>query len=1140
MPVSYDLGTAQGKVVIDYDGKGIPQASQDMEKLGSQADKTGTRVGNANQALTQVGRAGLIAGAAVVAGFAVAINSAADFEFQMSAIQAVSGATADEMKLVSAAALRIGKDTKYSASEAGVAMEELVKAGIPVADVLNGAADAVVALAAAGGVDLPTAATIAANAMNQFGIKAEGLVHVTDLIAGAANASAIDMNEFAYSMSQVGAVAKLTGLSFDDTALAIAAMGNAGIKGSDAGTSLKQVLLNLNPTTKRQKDLMKELGIVTEDGANAFYDAGGKLKSLAGISDVLNNSLAGMTDQQKTATLEILFGSDAIRGAAVIAGEGSAKLNELAESMGKISAADVAKTRMDNFKGSIEQMRGALETAGIQVGQIFLPVVRKLIDGIGAALDWFISLSDGIKTTIATLALVGGVVAGLLGAVALGAAAFNSFAGAMMVATGATTLFGKAGAFAATKVKLLAVAQGILNTVMKANPILLIVSLIAGLIAAIVTMTGSWERVGRVFAPIGKAMSGIMEDMAPVGEKLAGVFAKVAETLASALLPIVDTLVDSVLPPLVDLFMALMPVISLVADVLGKLLVPAMGLLVPLIAIAATTFGVFLKILGPIVDIIAAILIPILEGLTWVLERVSEGLDFMGKAMQKWFETEGPKILTNFGKAWDIVYNQYIKPFWDKFMEVAGPVIDWFNNEALPRIETALSRIPGILEGIGKSWAEGWEALKTAASPIIDWINETAIPQVEKSIGNIGIALGNIAAGSETAWTNVQTNTAAFVAWWDENVAPKIAPGLETIRGKMAEVKDAFADAWLRIQEAVQPIIEKLTTEVFPRLLEVYTTLRDKIVEVRDRFSEAWQGMLDKLAPIVEAMQPLIQAVLDLFNKFFDLDGDTPEGKSSKVKRSWDLVALAVQAVVTPIEVALNIIIFMVDRLVGTFENMLAAVQFVMDMVRGTIQTATGIIRGIFTGDWSQFPGIVKAAFDRLPQPVRDAVSTIGSVLSTVGNTVRSVFANAGNWLWSAGRSIIDGLIGGIRSAIGGITSVLQGVTKMIPDWKGPAEVDKKLLVENGSLIMQGLINGMRSEIGSLQKFLGGVTVGIPSEFESEVRGMISRSDTAVGPSGESKVFNYYASPGSGQLSGQEELFTAMKRSKVVVPGWAN
>jgi TP901 family phage tail tape measure protein len=402
--MSYALGTATGRIEIEYDGTGTREAAQDIDGLKGNSEK-------ALKGLNTLGNTAGAAGALIAGGFAVGVNAAANFEERVSAISAVSGATGSELDGLRQKALDLGKDTKYSATEAASAIEELVKSGLSVDEVLNGAADATVALAAAGEVDLPQAAMIASNAMNQFNLSAEDMVNVSDKIAGAANSSAIDVSDFGQSMQQVGAVANLAGLSFDDTTTAIALMGNAGIKGSDAGTSLKSMLMRLQPTTKKQALEMERLGLITEKGGNQFYDAKGNLKSFSDISGTLKNSLKGMTKEQKQAALQTLFGSDAIRAAAIMANNGSKGFDKMSASIGKTKAADVAKTRMDNFKGSLEQMKGSLETAGIAVGTVLLPPLRTLVDAVADAANWFLSLSDSQQKMIITAI---GVVGALL------------------------------------------------------------------------------------------------------------------------------------------------------------------------------------------------------------------------------------------------------------------------------------------------------------------------------------------------------------------------------------------------------------------------------------------------------------------------------------------------------------------------------------------------------------------------------------------------------------------------------------------------------------------------------------------------------------------------------------------------------
>ncbi len=422
--------------------KKVQGALGDVE---GQAAKSGTTLEGLGKTISGLTMGVAVAGVAAFGGALVAsVKSAADFEHGISGIAAVSGATADELEGIRQTALKLGADTSFSATEAATGMEELVKAGISLADVMGGAGRASLDLAAAGEVSVAEAATIASNAMNAFGLTGADMTHVADTIAGAANASAIDVHEFGFSLSSAGAVAATVGFSFDDLAQAIAVMGQAGIKGSDAGTSLKTMMLNLQPQTNKQIDLFRDLGITSynvekgmaamtklgldpalaamEDGEetlkkavtgwdgmkkmtkdqeeawakaqnqlglldNAFFDSTGKVKSMADVSQVLQDALAGMTEQQKLATLETIFGSDAIRAGAVLAKAGAQGFNDMADAMGKVSAQDVANERLNNLQGSLEKLKGSLETAAIGIGSAFLPALKDMTDAATTAVN---------------------------------------------------------------------------------------------------------------------------------------------------------------------------------------------------------------------------------------------------------------------------------------------------------------------------------------------------------------------------------------------------------------------------------------------------------------------------------------------------------------------------------------------------------------------------------------------------------------------------------------------------------------------------------------------------------------------------------------------------------------------------------
>ncbi len=379
--------------------------------VGADTKEAESGLGRISELVGGIGSAVAMGGAAAAAGLGALLSTsvkfASDFEATLSGITSVSGATATEMQSISALALQLGKDTSFSASEAAAGIEELIKGGVSIGDVMSGAAKATLNLAAAGEVGLTDAAEIAANAMSMFGLAGKDLAHVSDLIAGAANASSLEVIDFRYSLQMAGAVASISGQSFDDLATAIAVMGSQGLKGSDAGTSLKTMLMNLQPTTKQATTAMRELGLLTEDGTNAFIDQAGAIKPMREIAAELNRATADLTESEKLMYLEMIFGSDAIRAASVLAKAGAEGFDEMAASMSKVTAESVAAERLNNLQGDLEQLKGSAETAGIALGTAMLPGLRNVTQGatglINAAIPWIEQYGPALAQEIGNL-----------------------------------------------------------------------------------------------------------------------------------------------------------------------------------------------------------------------------------------------------------------------------------------------------------------------------------------------------------------------------------------------------------------------------------------------------------------------------------------------------------------------------------------------------------------------------------------------------------------------------------------------------------------------------------------------------------------------------------------------------------------
>jgi TP901 family phage tail tape measure protein len=385
---------------------GLGQVHGKVSDLGSAATTSGGGLSSLVNPLT-VAAAGV---GLLGAGLVDSIGKAGKFDQGMAQIRATMQPTGAEMDKLRGLALDLGKATdvgSVSAQDASDAIFELGKAGISADQQLAGVTKSTLQLAAAAGPEFGVAksAELAADSLNSFGLKAGDAKGVVNTLVGAANASSIGLEDLKYSLSAVGSVAHTVGLNFQDTATAIAILGANGLKGSDAGTSLKSVLMNLQPHTKATIAEMKELGIVTKDGANKFFDAQGHVKKLADVADILQTSLKGMTDQQKFSTLQTLFGSDGIRAASIIMREGKTGVDEMAGSMAQQGdAAKVAADMNNNFNGKMEALKGTIETVQIAIGSTLTPVLGFLADQannlIGGALTQLPVLFDQIGAAI--------------------------------------------------------------------------------------------------------------------------------------------------------------------------------------------------------------------------------------------------------------------------------------------------------------------------------------------------------------------------------------------------------------------------------------------------------------------------------------------------------------------------------------------------------------------------------------------------------------------------------------------------------------------------------------------------------------------------------------------------------------------
>lgn len=383
-----------------------------MEKVRAATAKTSDeaqKLEKQSAAFEKVGAGLLTIGAAAAAAVAIAVKSFADFDAQMSQVQSLSHATAAEMDTLRNAALTMGQNIGFSATQVAEAETELVKAGVSVKDIMGGALKGALDLAAAGQLEVGRATEIASTALTQFGLSGKDVPHVADLLAAAADKSLGGVEQLGQALQQSGLVANQFGLSIDETVGTLAEFASNGLLGSDAGTSFKSMLLQLATPSKQASAAMREYNIQA-------YDAQGNFVGITGLAGQLAEGFKGVDSASRDSALGIIFGSDAIRAANILYKDGAKGNREWVNSVNEAGfAAQQAAGKTDNLNGDVKKLGAALETGLIKSGSASNDVLRTLVQNVTSAArafsdapSWLQGTALGLTAVVAATALAGG------------------------------------------------------------------------------------------------------------------------------------------------------------------------------------------------------------------------------------------------------------------------------------------------------------------------------------------------------------------------------------------------------------------------------------------------------------------------------------------------------------------------------------------------------------------------------------------------------------------------------------------------------------------------------------------------------------------------------------------------------------
>lgn len=532
----------------------------------------------------------------IVAAGGAAISVAANFDDAMSQVQGALGDASADTEGLRQLALQLGSDTVFSATEAAQAMVELAKGGLTEADIKGGALAASMDLAAAGQLNLADAAETTVQMMGSFGLGAGDATRIANALAGAANASSADVSDLTQAMSQCSAQASLAGWSLEDTAAALALFADHGVKGSDAGTSLKTMLQRLSAPTDQAADAMEAYGLEVRD-------SNGKMKDITGIADELTGKLGTLSDAERDAALQTIFGSDASRAAAILMQSGSEGLQKYIAATNDATAAEtMANAQKGELSWALENMGGAIESASIAFGSALAPAITAVAGVIGNVAEAFASLPSGAQTAIA-------VVLALVAAVGPLLVVFGSVVAMLPALRDGLLMLG--GAFAVPLAPALAVAAAI-----------------AAVVAVLVTLWNTSETFRATVLAAVDAISAKVQEicafLAPYVQAFVDQLVLTVQAAMDVLLPIIEAALTVIIAIVVPVLTSIM---DTVANVFATILATVTNVMAALSSIIQGAWqviqGIFQTVLGLIVGVVTGDFSMMSSGVSGILNGMS-------------------------------------------------------------------------------------------------------------------------------------------------------------------------------------------------------------------------------------------------------------------------------------------------------------------------------------------------------------------------------------------------------------------------------------------------------------------------------------------------------------------------------------
>ncbi|MCI9438470.1 MAG: phage tail tape measure protein [Lachnospiraceae bacterium] len=940
-------------------------ARQKFDEYAQKAEKVGGIVSDTGQKMMVVtGAVTGIAGASA--------KTAADFEAQMSKVQAISGATAEDMEAMSESARYWGSNSKFSASEAASAFEYMALAGWKTEESVS-AMEGILNLAAATDMELANASDVVTDYLSAFSMEASQATTVADLMTYAQGNSNTSAEQLAEAYKNCAANANAMGYDIQQTTGMLGIMANQGLKGSEAGTALTAVFRDM--TAK-----MKNGAIAIGDMNIQVVDASGNYRQMTDILKEVEAATNGMGDAEKNAALMSTFTADSVKGLNLLLNAGSGDVSSFTQQLYdcKDSAKDTAAVMQDNLQGQITSLKSKIEGASISIGNLLLPYVKEAVTGISNLVDRFTNLDGGTQKTIVAI----GAMVAAAGPLLIGAGKLISFTGSISSGLGIVSAalakvgFGASGAGAST---------GAFSTILAAiaSPVGVAIAAMAALAAGLGYVAFTNEDIRNSLLEVWRTFT---DNLRPIMEYIAGTVVPDLQIAWAGLMKMIQPLADFVKGALTSAWQeVLIPALEWIA---GTVLPNVLKTFQNLWENVLRPFGQFVgSVLGPIFSTFAEVLTMLWNTVLLPLANF---------------------IMSTVMAAWNGVYtvlNVSVIPIVSRVIEVLQwlwnnalkQVAEWLTASLVPVFQTAFETIGSVIEN-----------LKTVFQGVIDFI-----------VGVFTLDLTTAGEGLKGIFTGLWESIKAIFGGALNAIQQVLSIAWEGITTVVSIVWEGISSFFGNIWNTIYTTISTWLDSVWQSVSGIFTSCWEVVQNI-------WQAIQNVIEVAILFIVELLTAAFELITLPFRFIW---ENCRETILAVWDTIKETVGTAIEVIRITLETAMEAIRMGLETAWNVISTtVRTVWEAIKNTITTVMDVIKSVIETVWNAIKNGITTAVNGIKSVITTVFNAVKSTVTNIWNGIKTVATTVWNGIKSAVTTPINAAKAAISLAVNGIKSTVSSV----------------------------------------------------------------------------------------------------------------